>query len=475
MGTELKKKYGLVTAICMVVGIVIGSGVFFKAQDVLNYTQGNMPLGILAWVIGGIVIVVCSYNFATLANKYEKVNGLVDYAEATLGPKYAYMLGWFTTTIYYPGMTSVLAWVSARFTLVVFGLNTDNDMVSGLCLALSCFYLCLSYAINALSPIIAGKFQVGSTAVKLVPLLIMAVVGTIVGLKNGNTVEAFQTWNLVEQTGVGEPLFKAVVATAFAYEGWIIATSINAELKNSKKNLPIALVVGSLIIVAVYILYYIGLAGGAKIADLKDGAGAPTAFLNIFGSVGGTVLNTMIVVSCLGTLNGLMVASTRSLYALSARNQGPKIKMFKEVSEETNMPTNASVFGLLVCAAWLFYFFGANLNAITYGKSIFGIFSFDSSELPIVTIYALYIPIFFVFMIKHGKENIFKNVVMPLIGIVASAFMVFAAVYAHGITPYLNAKANGEFSFPVLFYLIVFVVIMIIGVFFYKKNNNEKE
>ena len=472
MGTELKKKYGLVTAICMVVGIVIGSGVFFKAQDVLNYTQGNMPLGVLAWVIGGIVIVVCSYNFATLANKYEKVNGLVDYAEATLGPKYAYMLGWFTTTIYYPGMTSVLAWVSARYTLVLFG---SNDITGGLCLALSCFYLCLSYAINALSPVIAGKFQVGSTAVKLIPLVIMAIVGTIVGIGNGNTAAAFQTWSVVEQTGVGAPLFAAVVATAFAYEGWIIATSINAELKNSKKNLPIALVVGAFIIVAVYILYYIGLAGGAEISVLQE-SGAPTAFRNIFGNIGGNALNAMIVVSCLGTLNGLMVASTRSLYALSARNQGPNVKMFKEVSATTNMPTNAAVMGLLICAAWLFYFYGANLwgNPET-GKPLFGIFSFDSSELPIVTIYALYIPIFFMFMVKHGKENIFKNVIMPLVGIIASGFMVFAAVYAHGITKYQAAKEVGEFSFPVLFYLIVFVVIMIIGLFFYKKGNNEKE
>ena len=472
MGTELKKKYGLVTAICMVVGIVIGSGVFFKAQDVLNYTQGNMPLGILAWVIGGIVIVVCSYNFATLANKYEKVNGLVDYAEATLGPKYAYMLGWFTTTIYYPGMTSVLAWVSARYTLVLFG---SNDITGGLCLALSCFYLCLSYAINALSPVIAGKFQVGSTAVKLIPLVIMAIVGTIVGIGNGNTAAAFQTWSVVEQTGVGAPLFAAVVATAFAYEGWIIATSINAELKNSKKNLPIALVVGAFIIVAVYILYYIGLAGGAEISVLQEN-GAPTAFRNIFGNIGGNALNAMIVVSCLGTLNGLMVASTRSLYALSARNQGPNVKMFKEVSSTTNMPTNAAVMGLLICAAWLFYFYGANLwgNPET-GKPLFGIFSFDSSELPIVTIYALYIPIFFMFMVKHGKENIFKNVIMPLVGIIASGFMVFAAVYAHGITKYQAAKEVGEFSFPVLFYLIVFAVIMVIGLFFYKKNADEKE
>ena len=473
MGTELKKKYGLVTAICMVVGIVIGSGVFFKAQDVLNHTKGNMPLGILAWIIGGIVIIACSYNFATLANKYEKVNGLVDYAEATLGHKYAYMLGWFTTTIYYPGMTSVLAWVSARFThVLIFGYE---DPASGFCLALSCLYLCLSYAINTLSPVIAGKFQVGSTAVKLVPLIIMAVVGTIVGFKNGNTVSAFQTWSLVEETGIGSPLFAAVVAVAFAYEGWIIATSINAELKNSKRNLPIALVVGSLVIVAVYILYYIGLAGGAEIAVLqKDGA--PQAFKNIFGGFAGNALNAMIVVSCLGTLNGLMVASTRSLYALSARNQGPNVKMFKEVSSSTNMPTNASVFGLLVCAAWLFYFYGANLwTDPETGKNLFGLFSFDSSELPIITIYALYIPIFFMFMVKHGKESIFKNVIMPLIGIVASGFMIFAAVYAHGFTPYWKAQEKGEFAFPVLFYLIVFVVIMIIGLFFYKKNANEKE
>lgn len=467
MGTELKKKYGLVTAICMVVGIVIGSGVFFKAQDVLNYTQGNMPLGILAWVIGGIVIVVCSYNFSTLANKYEKVNGLVDYAEATMGKKYAYMLGWFATTIYYPGMTSVLAWVSARYTLVLFG---NNDITGGLCLALACFYLCLSYAINTLSPKLAGKFQVGATAVKLVPLVLMAIVGTIVGISNGNTSAAFETWHKVEETGIGSPLFAAVVATAFAYEGWIIATSINAELKNSKKNLPIALVVGSLIIVAVYIFYYIGLAGAAEIPVLMQD-GATKGFLNIFGNVGGAALNAMIVVSCLGTLNGLMVASTRSLYALSARDQGPAIKIFKEVSEHTNMPTNASVFGLFVCGAWLFYFYGANLwgNPET-GKPLFGMFSFDSSELPIITIYAFYIPIFFMHMIKSRKEGFIKNVLMPIIGIVASLFMIFAAVYAHGITKYQAAQAAGEFSFPVLFYLIVFVVIMIIGACFYKKE-----
>ena len=66
MENKLEKKFGLITAICMVVGIVVGSGVFFKAQNVLSITEGNMPLGILAWVIGGAVMLICALNFSTL-------------------------------------------------------------------------------------------------------------------------------------------------------------------------------------------------------------------------------------------------------------------------------------------------------------------------------------------------------------------------------------------------------------------------
>ena len=284
MSNELNKKYGLLTAICTVVGTVIGSGVFFKAEKILTETGGNLPVGILAWIIGGLIMVVCAYAFSILATKHEKVSGIVDYAEALVGKSYGYYIGWFMTMIYYPTMTSVLAWVSARYTLLLF--NPSADITGGLCMALGALYLCFFYAINILSPKLAGKFQVGATAVKLVPLVLMAIVGTIVGISNGNTSAAFETWHKVEETGIGSPLFAAVVATAFAYEGWIIATSINAELKNSKKNLPIALVVGSIIIVAVYIFYYIGLAGAAEIPVLMQD-GATKGFLNIFGNVTG--------------------------------------------------------------------------------------------------------------------------------------------------------------------------------------------
>ena len=441
---QLQKRYGLFTAIAMVVGIVIGSGVFFKAEAVLKATGGNIPVGIAAWVIVGLIMVICSYTFAIMASRYEKVNGVVDYAEMVVSSKYGYYVGWFMTIIYIPALTSVLAWVSARYTGVLLGW----DITGGSVMTIACFYLIASYAINALSPVLAGKFQVSTTIIKLIPLMLMAVVGTVVGLSNGMTVNNF---NHVVDSGIGTSsgLFASVVAVAFAYEGWIIATSINAELKDSKKNLPRALVIGSLIVVFVYIFYYIGLTGAVSTETLMESGetGAMLAFQNIFGTIGGTLIFVFVIISCLGTLNGLMLGCTRGMYSLAVRNKGPLREMFKQVDEISNMPTNSAVLGVLLSAFWLLYFYGANLT-----DPWFGVFCFDSSELPIITLYAAYIPIFIMMMKKEKGLSTFKRIVMPLLSIIGCLFMVIAAILAHGMA--------------VIYYLIVFALIMFIGLFF---------
>ena len=468
---KLTRKFGLATAICMVVGTVIGSGVFFKAQDVLKATGGNMPIGIAAWCITGLIMIICSAQFAIMATKHEKANGVIDYAEKTCGKSYAYFIAWFLVNIYYPGMTSVLSWVSARY----FGVLIGWDMTSPQVMLLAGFVLILSYAMNALSPKLAGKFQISATVIKLIPIILMALIGTIVGAFNGTIAH-----NLVTHVGVPSGgstmsgLFAAIVATLFAYEGWIVATSINAELKNPKRNLPIALVAGAFIVVLCYVLYYIGVAGGAT-NEVLIADGATTAFTNVFGKIGGSFLNICIVVSCLGTLNGLMLAETRGMYAIAERKEGPKPEMFSQVDKATNMTTNSAIWGLLLSAAWLVYFYGANLDG-----GWFGLFSFDSSELPIVTIYALYIPMFIAWMIKEKELNVFKRFILPILSILACGVMIFAAVYKHGVTPFVEAKANGSVSCPVIFYLILFAVVMIIGTIFYSpirdkifKRNNE--
>lgn len=440
------------TAIAMVVGIVIGSGVFFKAEIVLKATGGNMPLGIAAWAIVGVIMIICAFSFATLANKYEKVNGLVDYAEMTVGDKYAYYVGWFMAVIYNPTLTSVLAWVSARYLCVLLGW----DITGGNAMVIAAFFLVTSYGINALAPVLAGKFQVTTTVVKLVPLLLMAIVGTVVGLFNGMTVANF-TQAVTSGTAGGGGLFASVVAVAFAYEGWIIATSINAELRDAKRNLPRALVIGSLVVVFVYIFYYIGLAGAVPSASLMESgqAGAKLAFQNVFGTLGGSLVFVFVIISCLGTLNGLMMGNVRGMYALAARGRGPRPEVFSQVDKATNMPTNSSVIGLVLAGFWLLYFYGANLTAPWFGP-----FCFDTSELPIITLYGGYIPIFIAFMRKERDLSTFKRFVMPALSILSCLFLVLAAFLAH--------------KMAAVYYLIIFAVIMVIGAFFAQKKKETR-
>lgn len=473
MENKLEKKYGLFTAICMVVGTVIGSGVFFKAQVILQKTEGNMPLGILAWLIGGAIMICCILAFAAMAQKYEKVNGIVDYAEALVGEKYGYYIGWFMATIYYPTLTSILAWVSARYTMVfltscwpdiplLIPAAQGGAVVGPECIALTLFYLCMSYAINALSPILAGKFQTSTTVIKFIPLTLMAVVGIIAGLFSPGKLLVSNFAAATVTGGLGAPLLASVCATAFAYEGWIISTSINSELKDAKRNLPRALIVGGIIIVATYTLYYLGVAGGATV-DVLMADGATVAFTNVFGGFFGNILNLFIVISCLGTTNGLMLGCCRGMYALAARGRGPKPELFGQVDKASNLPTNSAIIGLLFGAAWILYFYVSNLAGLWNGWTMFTgtpnehvIMVFDPSELPILTTYAMYLPIFIQWMRKADDQNTLRRYVIPALAIAGSCFMVYASIVGH--------------RWGNLWYLVVFAVIMLIGSRFEKKK-----
>ena len=452
MSGGLSKKYGLPTAVAMVVGVVIGSGIFFKTESVLGVSGGNVAIGIAALLIVGAIMIICAYTFSVLASRHDHVGGVVDYAEAEVGPGYAYGMGWFLSVIYYPGITSVLIWLSAMYTCQL--LEIPNAETGGGCLVIAAFYLVLLVVMNGLLPILAGKFQVSTTVIKLLPLLIMAVVGIVRGLANGTLAGNFAFGGMAGSAGSGQLLMTACVAMAFSYEGWIVATTINAELHNAKKTLPLALVLGSVIVMAVYILYYLGINGSITVEELLQ-HGSARAFVNVFGGIMGKILVLFIVISCLGTSNGLVAATSRGIYALAVRNEGPAPKLFRAVDENTGMPHNSVMFGALSVAFWLLYFYGGPMSGW------FGPIAFDSSELPIITLYAGYIPMFVMMMRKERDLHPVKRFVMPALSICGCVFMVAAAIIGHGVN--------------VLWYLLVFAVIMAVGYLLRGKNYRTLE
>ncbi len=447
MNNELKKKYGLVTAICMVAGIVIGSGVFFKATSVFSNNGGDMVKSLLTVLAVGILMTTCAYTFSILAGKYSRVNGLVDYAEAEVGEGLAYSVGWFMSTIYYPVVASTLAWVSASYTCSLFEIDSENVR-----LLITASYLAASFILNVISPKISGKVQVSTTVIKLIPLAVMAIAGTVAGLINGQTVSNLTAdTSAIASTSGG--FFGAVVAFAFAYEGWIIATCINAELHDAKRNLPKALVIGTLTVIAVYVTYFIGIASVLSSDEIMAaGDSLPRiAFTELFGgnAIFGTIIYVFIIISCLGTMNGVMLAACRGLYSLAARKQGPAPKELAKLSDRSNMPIKSSIIGFAISAVWMLQWeFG-----LIRGK-LPAIISFENDELPVITLYAFYIPIFINMMIKSKGMHPVKRFVFPSLSILACLFMIFSAFYAYKI--------------EAIYYLFIFAVIMLVGLMFYR-------
>ena len=452
MKNELNKKFGLITAICMVAGIVIGSGVFFKATPVFTNNGGDMLMSLLTVLVVGILMTTCAYTFSILAGKHSKVNGIVDYAEGECGMLLAYSTGWFMSVIYYPIIGSTLAWVSANYTCSLFNISNPNVR-----LLLTFTFFIASFILNIFSPKISGKFQVSTTVIKLIPLAAMAIIGTVIGLINGQTIENF-TAETAAMASNGGSFFGAVVAFAFAYEGWIIATSINAELHDAKKNLPKALVIGTLIVITVYVTYFIGIASVLSVDEIMAAGDAlpKIAFPKLFGgnAVFGTIVYVFIIISCLGTMNGITIGTSRGMYSLAVRNQGPAPKSFVHVDEKTNMPIKSAILGLAATAVWaLQWEFGLIRGVLP------AFISFENDELPIITLYAFYIPIF-INMMRHSKGmHPVKRFVFPSLSILACLFMIFCAFYAYKIQAF--------------YYLFIFAAIMLVGLMFYRNSKGK--
>ena len=117
---EEKRKYGLFMSIAMVIGIVIGSGIFFKADDILTMTNGNVAIGCLVLIIGAFGIIFGGITIAEWAKITDDAGGIISYGEKAFGKRFAFLIGWFQMIVYYPALTAVICWVAANYTLMLF-------------------------------------------------------------------------------------------------------------------------------------------------------------------------------------------------------------------------------------------------------------------------------------------------------------------------------------------------------------------
>lgn len=437
------KKYSLLTAIAMIIGIVIGSGIFFKADDVLIATGGNVLSGIIVFTIAATAIVFGCLSISQLAKRSENPGGIISYMEENWSKASAGAVGWFHTFVYYPSLVTIVAWVSGIYIIQLFGLQSTLELQ----ILIGFISVIVLFTFNTLSAKIGGYLQVSSTIIKLVPLIGIAIAGIVFG--DPGTIISSSANELGANPLLIVGAIGAIAPIAFSFDGWIISTSISNEIKNSKRNLPIALTLSPLFILAAYVLYFVGvsaLLGPQRIIELGDNYLYEAANM-LLGPVGAKIVLTFVVISVLGTLNGLILGTIRLPYSLALRNMFPMSDKLKHINPKSNISKNSAIMALLIAMGWYI---------IHYLTMKFGLLpGSDVSEIAIITNYLCFIALY-VAVIKLTKQGAIKNkffgYVCPVLAIIGS-LIIF----------------SGAFLNPIMFAYIAFSVIVMIIAYIYCK------
>ncbi|MCL2407345.1 MAG: APC family permease [Defluviitaleaceae bacterium] len=464
----LKRQYGLFTSICIVVGFIVGTGIFWQPARVLSYAGGDVGIGVLAWVVGGLLILPCVYMFAVMAGRYEKVHGFVDYAEAIVGCRYGYAAGWFFCVMYQTAGYALIAYISATFTATVAG--HENTTNSAFVFFIAAFYMVMTFGMNYLAPKIPMRLNIGTTIARLVPLFAIGTVGVVIGLATNESAALSSASQLLStQSVAGQSVgvsaetnfLGAIFATVFAYNGWQAAAAFNSEVKNSKRNFPIALLLGFVVVMVIYVLYFIGVTTAGDAYALMGNAplGTRAAFSNVFGAAAGNILMVFIIISGLGILNMCCMGMSRGMYAIARRGIGPLPHRMVVLDAQTNVPTTSMVACVALSFLWLMVLYGNNHAWFSIAGEPF---NFRLQDFYNMLFFILLIPIFTGFFIKNRRDktiHIFNRFIAPFFGIGGAGFLVYALAQVN----YIHAAI----------YVLTFVVLMLVGFLFIGRKKNE--
>ena len=328
---QLQKSLGIAAALSTVVGMVIGGGVFFKPQAVYTLTGGAPGLGILAWIIAGIMTITAGLTAAEVSAAIPKTGGMMVYIEEIYGKKLGFLTGWMQTVLFFPATAAAIAVMFGQQAAIL--LNNPS-----LVMPMSIGVILLVGILNTFGSKTSGTIQTVSTVCKLIPLVLIIVFGFIKGSGDNPVMSPLVAEGISPMGIIGQLL----VAILFAYDGWINVGAIAGEMKNPGKDLPKAIIGGLSIVMAINVvinLAYLWVLPASELAQYASPASIVAE--KIFGPVGGKLINVGILVSVFGCLNGYLLTGPRIPYTLA--NQKVLPAMFGKLNKH-GVPANATLF-----------------------------------------------------------------------------------------------------------------------------------
>ncbi len=414
---ELKKTLGRSAAMATVVGCVIGSGVFFKPQAIYTATGGAPGLGVLAWLITGIMCVAAAMTFAEVAILIPKTGGMVAYLEEAFGKKVGFLAGWMQTVLFYPAMIAALA--------VAFGQQAAIFVGDSATVPVAILLVLFVVILNNFGSDVGGRAQVLFTVCKLVPLFVLMIFGFL----RGSGENPILTPMVGEGLSVGSVLGQLMVSVLFAFDGWTNVGAVAGEMKNPAKDLPMAIVGGVSVITAIYLIINLAYLWVLP-ADVLQHEAAPAAAVAqvIFGDAGAKIISVGIMISVLGTTNGFTLAGSRVCYSLAARGDLPKSRLLARLNRYAVPSGSLFLVGGLGCL----YAISGQFNRLS-DLAVFSCWIF----------YTLTFATVFVFRKQRPDETRAYRVpfypVIPLVAIVSGCYVIINQLFLAGSTTTLLA------------------------------------
>ncbi|MEJ6348736.1 amino acid permease [Holzapfeliella sp. He02] len=438
MSNNLKKTMNFSQALSTVMGIVIGAGVFFKISSVASSTQ-SASLTVFVWVLAGLLSIASGLTVSELATALPVTGGPTKYIEYTYGKPAGFLFGWSQMAIYFPANIAALSIIFGEQFASLFGIS--QSLIVPIALIVSTSIMLLNFVGNKVS----GKLQSITMIAKLIPIVL--IIGF--GLFKPSPVNP----SLFPITsGEGTPFFTALsgglLATMFAYDGWINVGNMAGEMKNPKKDLPRAIILGLSLVTLIYVLINYAFVSALPVDQLAgNGNAAFDSSRLFFGEFGGRLVTLGILVSVYGTINGYTMTGIRVPYTLASNGSLPFSNAFKKLNK-SGAPYISGLFTLAITFIMIFL---GSFNLLT-DMLVFVIWSFTT---------LLSIGVIVLRKREPELERPYKVLfypVIPAISILGGLFIVVSTL----ITQF-------ELS-------LIGILVTLIGlpIYFYQKRKNEK-
>lgn len=408
--SELKQEITLYGLIMIAAGSCIGAGIFLTPSSIA--TDLPFPrLIILAWIIGGIVALTGALTFAELGARFPKTGGVYVFLKEAYGNTTAFLYGWVTMTIITSGAIAALGLGFAQYFNKLVGLSQDLNVIVGL------FTIILLTTINIFGVKISELVASTLTTTKLIGIAIIVIIGTLLIPSEIPSVEfwAAETnsdFNLIKGFAL------ALIGVLWSYGGWHHASYVAGEVKNAKKIVPRAMIIGASIVVVTYILSNIAYHNLLSVEEIQTTHTVASDAVSKFHSSGGTLISLLIAISIFGTTSIFTMSAPRIYFAMA--KDGLFFKSLAKINTSYKTPVNAILMQSGI-AIILLLFWQTFSNLITYVVFMDWVF---------MTLGAISI---FIFRKRLGKSEGYQTwgyPVIPLVFITISvAFIITTSIF----------------------------------------------